>query len=97
MNRMICPFLLGEIAEHRFQTLFEFTAELGAGDQRAHVQRQHALALQTFGHFAVDDALRQTLDDRGLADAGLADQHRIVLGAPLQHLDRAREFPRRGR
>jgi len=26
-------------------------------------------------------AQRQALDDRGLADAGLADQHGIVLGA----------------
>ena len=31
-------------------------------------------------------------DDRGLADAGLADQHRVVLGAPLQHLDRAADL-----
>jgi len=33
------------------------------------------------------DALRQALDDGGLAHAGLADQHRVVLAAPLQHLD----------
>jgi len=34
------------------------------------------------------DPLRQTLDDRGLADARFPDQHRIVLGATLQNLDR---------
>ena len=33
--------------------------------------------------------MRQPLDDRRLADARLADQHRIVLGAPRQHLDGA--------
>jgi hypothetical protein len=33
------------------------------------------------------DALRQALDDGGLAHAGLADQHRVVLAAALQHLD----------
>ena len=38
-------------------------------------------------HFAVDDALGQALDDGGLADAGFADQHRVVLGPPLQDLD----------
>ena len=27
------------------------------------------------------------LDDRGLADAGLADQDRVVLGATREHLD----------
>ena len=47
---------------------------------------------KAFGNFAVDDALRQAFDDRGLADARLADQHRIVLGAPLQHLDHAADF-----
>jgi hypothetical protein len=45
--------------------------------------------LSEVGHLAGDDALRQALDDRRLADARLADQHRVVLGAPLQHLDRA--------
>ena len=50
------------------------------------------LSCQAFRHVAVDDAQRQALDDRGLADAGLADQHRIVLGAPREHLDGAANF-----
>ena len=33
------------------------------------------------GHVAVDDALGEALDDRGLAHARLADEHRVVLGA----------------
>ena len=39
-----------------------------------------------------DDALRQPFDDGGLADAGLADQDRIVLGAARQHLDDAADL-----
>ena len=85
-------FLLGQVVEHGLEPLLEFTAEFRARDQRAHVERQDALVLQTLGHLAVDDALRQALDDGGLADAGLADQHRIVLGAPLQHLDGAADL-----
>ena len=81
--------LLGEIVQHRFQALLKFAPELGAGDQRAHVERQDALVLESFGHLAVDDALGESLDDRGLADAGLTDQHRVVLGPALQHLDGA--------
>ena len=50
---------------------------------------ENALVAQALRHFAVDDALRQSLDDGGLADAGLADEHRIVLGAPLQNLNGA--------
>ena len=48
-----------------------------------------ALALERFGHFARNDALGQAFHDGGLADARFADQHGIVLGAALQHLDRA--------
>ncbi len=66
-------FLLGQVLQHRLQSFLELAAKLGAGDQRAHVQRQHPLVLQSFRHLAVDDALGQTLDDGSLADASLAD------------------------
>src|SRR3546814_8216037 len=56
------------------------------------VEHQQPLVLQALGHVTVDDALRQPLDDRGLADAGLADQHRVVLGPPRQHLDGAADL-----
>ena len=84
--------LLGEIVQHRLQAFLEFAAELGSGDEGAQVQRQQALAFQALGHLAVDDALGKPLDDGGLADAGLTDEHRVVLGAPLQHLDGAADF-----
>ena len=51
-----------------------------------------ALVLEPLGHVALDDAAGQALDDGGLADAGLADQHRVVLGAPAQHLDGAADL-----
>ncbi len=38
------------------------------------------------------DALGDTLDDGGLADARLADEHRVVLGAPRQHLHHAADL-----
>ena len=44
------------------------------------------------GHVAADDALRQPFDDGRLADAGLADEHRVVLRAARQHLDHAADF-----
>ena len=46
-----------------------------------------ALVLQALGHVATDDPLGEALDDRRLADARLADQDRVVLGAPRQDLD----------
>ena len=53
---------------------------------------EQLLVAQRFRHVAVDDAQRKAFDDRRLADAGLADQHRIVLGAARQHLDRAADL-----
>ena len=78
--------------EHRLEPLLELAAELGPGDQGAHVQGDDALVLQPLRHVAADDALGQPLDDGGLADAGLADQHRVVLGAARQHLDDAADL-----
>ena len=39
-----------------------------------------------------DDPLREPLDDRGLADARLADQHRVVLRAAREDLDHAADL-----
>ena len=39
------------------------------------------LVAQAVGNVALDDAARETLGDRGLADAGLTDEHRVVLRA----------------
>ena len=78
--------------QHGFQPLLELAAIFRAGDHGAEIEREQLLVLQAFRHVAVDDAQRQAFDDRGLADAGLADQHRIVLGAPRQHLNGAADF-----
>jgi hypothetical protein len=91
MKRMMRP-LPAQLLEHRLQALLELAAILGTGQQPGHVEDQHLLALQRFRHFAIDDALRQAFDDGRLADARLADQHRVVLGAALQDLDGAADF-----
>ena len=91
------PALGLDLGEHGFEALLELAAILGAGDQRAHVERQQLLVLEALGHVALDDALGEAFGDRRLADARLADQHRIVLGAPGEHLDRCGGSPRRGR
>ena len=89
---MMPPSAAVTSVEHRLQPLLELAAKFGAGDQRAHVERHQLLVLEALRHVAIDDAQRQALGDRGLADAGLADQHRIVLGAARQHLDGAADF-----
>ena len=78
-----------EFLEHLLQALLEIAAIARAGEQRAHVEREHGRGRQHLRHFAVDDALGQPFRDRGLADAGLADEQRIVLLPAAQHLDGA--------
>ena len=85
-------FGVDDLLEHGLQPILELAAVLRAGNQRAHVEGDDALVLEPFGHVAADDALRQAFDDGGLADAGFADQHRVVLGAARQHLDDAADF-----
>ena len=89
MKTIVCPSSCATSFSTRLQPLLELAAVLRAGEQQRHVEDEDALVLQRIGHLAGDDALRQAFDDRRLADARLADQHRVVLGAPLQHLDRA--------
>ena len=89
---MMPPSAACHFRQHRLQPLLELAAIFGAGDEGAHVERQELLVLEAFRHVAIDDAQRQAFGDRRLADARLADQHRIVLGAPRQHLDGAADF-----
>ncbi len=81
-----------DLVEHGLQPLLELAAELRAGDERAHVEREHGLVLETFGHVAADDALRESLDDRGLADARFADEHGVVLRLAREDADRAADL-----
>ena len=82
----------GHLPDHRLEPLLELAPKLGAGHQRAQVQGQHAPVAQRFRHVAFDHAPRQPLHDRRLAHARIADQHRVVLGAPRQHLHDAADL-----
>ena len=77
---------LGDLLHHLLQALLELAAVLRAGDERRQVERVDLLVLQQLGHVGRGDALREPLDDGGLADAGLADQHGVVLRAPREDL-----------
>ncbi len=75
-----------DLLQHLLEALLEVAAVAGAGDERAEVERVDLLVLERLGDLALDDGLRQALDDGGLADAGLADQHRVVLRPAREHL-----------
>ena len=79
-------FGLLDFLEDCLQALLEFTAVLCACDHGAQVQADEGLAAQGFGHVAGNHALCQALDHGGLTDAGLTNQHGVVLGAAGEHL-----------
>ena len=83
---------LRDLLEHGLQALLELAAVLGAREQRADVQRDDAPVAQRLGDVVIDDPLGEALDDRGLADAGLADEDGVVLRAPAEHLDDAADL-----
>ena len=89
---IIASLGLLHVLEDGLEPLFELAAVLGAGDQRAHVERDDALVLEPFGNVAAHDALGEPFDDGGLADARLADEDRVVFGAPREHLDDAADL-----
>ena len=86
------PVRLFNILEHCFQAVFELPTILSAGQHGAEVERDHSLVAQQFRHIAGENAPRQSFHDGRLANARFANEHRIVLGAPRQHLDHAANF-----
>ena len=81
-----------DFAEHRFESFFEIAAEFCPGNQRPHIQRNDAFLFERLRHVAFKNPQRQTFGDRGFADAGLPDQHRVVLSSSRQHLDHAADL-----
>ena len=75
-----------DLLEHLLQALLEVAAVAGPGHQGAEVEGVELLALERLGHVVGHDLLGQALDDGRLADAGLADEDRVVLGAAGQDL-----------
>ena len=86
-----------DLVHHRLDPLLELAAVLGAGDHHGQVEHDDAAVAQQFGDVAVDDHLGEALDDGRLADAGLAQQDGVVLGAAAEDLHRRARFPSRGR
>src|SRR5207247_8699158 len=64
-----------------------------ACDQRAEVERIALLPLERLVDVSLHDLLREALDDRRLAHAGVTHEDRVVLGAAGQHLHDPLDLP----
>ena len=80
-------FRFFDLVQNGLQALFKLAPVLGARDQGAHIQGKDGLVLQRGGHVALHDALGQPFGDGGLADAGLADEHGVVLALAGEDAD----------
>ena len=78
MNR-IAPGIVLDLLHDGLQPLLEVAAIARAGEQRAHVEREDRGVLQNLRHLALDDLAGEAFGDGGLADAGVADEQRVVL------------------
>ena len=81
-----------ERRDDRLEAFFEVAAEPRARQQRAGVEREDLGILQRALHVVVQQPRGEAFGHRGLADARLADEHRVVLAAAAEHLDRALEL-----
>ena len=79
--------VLPDLVDDPLDPLLEVPPVPGAGHHAGQLELHDPLAGQRLGDVVVQDALRQALDDRGLAHPGLADQDRVVLAPARQHLD----------
>src|SRR5262249_32968354 len=78
-----------DLFQDGLQSFLEFAAVLGTGDQRTHVEGDDPLVLEPLGNVPANDSASEALDNGGLAHAGLAHEHRAVLGPPRQVLNDA--------
>src|SRR5262249_43816862 len=81
--------IVGQFAHDRLHALLKLPAIFRPGDDQTQVEPQNPLVGEEGRHVAVDDPLRQPLDDGGLADARLAYQHRVVLRPAAEDLNDA--------
>jgi len=85
----VASVALLDFPQHRLQPVLELPTVLRSRHEGAQIQRHDFLVLEALRNVTIHDAARQTFDDGGLADPRVADQDRIVLGAPRQDLDHA--------
>ena len=78
--------------DDHLEAFLEVAAEARAGQQGAGVQREDLGSSQCALHIVVQQARGQPFGQRRLADAGVADEDRVVLAAAAEDLDRALQF-----
>ena len=78
---------VAQLFDDLLEPFLELATVLRAGHEGPDIERQNPLVEERLGHVTGDDPMRQAFGDGRLADAGLADERRVVLGPARQDLD----------
>jgi hypothetical protein len=81
-----------DLFEHGLQTIFELASILRTCQHRTEIETDQTLVTERLRDIAGYNSLRQAFDDRRFADAGLANQNRIIFRSSREHLNRAPDF-----
>jgi len=73
--------------EHALHPLLKLPRHEGSRHEHAHVKRHDGAIPQSIRDVARGDTLRETIDERRLAHAGVPQDDRVVLGPATQHVD----------
>ncbi len=82
----------GHRGEDLAKALFDLAAKLRTRHEKPGLELEDAELREALGHVARGDAHRERPDDRGLANARLADQKGVVLLPPLEDLEEAADL-----
>ena len=85
-------FGISDFLQHRLEAFFKLAAILRTGHHRTDVEGHKALAFQSFRYIAISDTSGKPFNNRCLANARLANEHRVVLGTTRQHLNHSTNF-----
>ena len=75
------------LVNHRLEPVFELSLHPGTGLEETEIEGPEDNSLERLRHVPLRDPLRKPLDHRGLSDACLAGQDRVVLTATGEDVD----------
>ena len=83
-NRVLGP---ADLVHDSLDPFFELPSVFGSGNHHGEVEHHDPTVGQQFGYVPLNHPLGKALDDRGLADPRLANQHRVVFGTATENLN----------
>ena len=85
-------FARRNFTQNCFESFLKFTAEFRSCKQRANIKCNDPRSTHRLWTVTIHDALRESFCDRSLANARLANQHRIIFRPPRQDLHAPANF-----